>query len=446
MNKDKIITILVCAFFILFAVFLKATPVCFYYQGKSALDKKDYIKAHKCLKNAYNFDKKNKDYRYYYVQSLLRLSPTVTVQKEMFNIASSDDKDSAQTVAEAKIAEWRNNILSNIGNNYIEQAPSDKGIVRWSIEKFPLKIALVNQSNVEIPEYYNNEVYRAFSQWEVSSQILKFSSTNNANDADILVKFENLPNDVCDGNGCKYVVGFTTPSIKNNILKKMIITLYTKDPNGNYFSDKELYNTILHEAGHALGIMGHSYSTEDLMYMATDNSSGFFAPYRSSFQYLSQQDLNTILLLYKLIPDICNTPINKLDIKGKIYAPIILGTSEEITSRKIKEAKNYIKNAPNLPGGYIDLGIAYAELNKYGDAKKAMKKALELAKSNDDKYLIYYNLSVINMNTNNLEDALTNAENARLISENEDVKELITNIKHAQSAKQKPFKSKPLGN
>ena len=181
------------------------------------------------------------------------------------------------------------------------------------------------------------------------------------------------------------------------------------------------------------------------MYMATDNSDGFFAPYRSSFQYLSQQDLNTVRLLYKLIPDICNTPIDKLDIKGKIYAPIILGTSEEISSRKIKEAKNYIKNAPSLPGGYIDLGIAYAELNKYGDAKRAMKKALELAKSNDDKYLIYYNLSVINMNSNNLEDALTNAENARLISENEDVKELITNIKHAQSAKQKPFKIQPLG-
>ena len=135
---------------------------------------------------------------------------------------------------------------------------------------------------------------------------MKFSSTNNANDADILVKFENLPNDVCDGNGCKYVVGFTTPSIKNNILKKMIITLYTKDPNGNYFSDKELYNTILHEAGHALGIMGHSYSSDDLMYMATEGSN-FYTPYRSSFQYLSSQDINTIKLLYKLVPAITNS-------------------------------------------------------------------------------------------------------------------------------------------
>lgn len=437
MNKDKIITILVCAFFILFVVFLKATPVCFYYQGKSALDKKDYIKAHKCLKNAYNFDKKNKDYRYYYVQSLLRLSPTVTVQKEMFNIASSDDKDSAQTVAEAKIAEWRNNILSNIGNNYIEQAPSDKGIVRWSIEKFPLKIALVNQSNVEIPEYYNNEVYRAFSQWEVSSQILKFSSTNNANDADILVKFENLPNDVCDGNGCKYVVGFTTPSIKNNILKKMTITLYTKDPNGNYFSDKELYNTILHEAGHALGIMGHSYSSDDLMYMATEGSN-FYTPYRSSFQYLSSQDINTIKLLYKLVPAITNS--EKVNTKGLVYAPIVLGTSKEISLRKLKDAQNYVKSAPDIPGGYVDLGIAYAELNKTHEAVKALQKALTLSKSDSDKYISYFNIAVVFVNSGDTKNALEYALKAQSISNNDEINELITNIRHAQITKSKPFK------
>lgn len=437
MNKDKIITILVCAFFILFAVFLKATPVCFYYQGKSALDKKDYIKAHKCLKNAYNFDKKNKDYRYYYVQSLLRLSPTVTVQKEMFNIASSDDKDSAQTVAEAKIAEWRNNILGNIGNNYIEQAPSDKGIVRWSIEKFPLKIALVNQSNVEIPEYYNNEVYRAFSQWEVSSQILKFSSTNDANDADILVKFENLPNDVCDGNGCKYVVGFTTPSIKNNILKKMTITLYTKDPNGNYFSDKELYNTILHEAGHALGIMGHSYSSDDLMYMATEGSN-FYTPYRSSFQYLSSQDINTIKLLYKLVPAITNS--EKVNTKGLVYAPIVLGTSKEISLRKLKDAQNYVKSAPDIPGGYVDLGVAYAELNKTHEAVKALQKALTLSKSDSDKYISYFNIAVVFVNSGDTKNALEYALKAQSISNNDEINELITNIRHAQITKSKPFK------
>ena len=446
MSKDRTTTFIIWALLITIGIVFKFMPDFYFWQGRDFYKKQDFVKAHKSLQKAYSLNKYNKDIRYYYAKTLTNLTPNLTVQKAVFELATSKQKDSAQQVAESQINLWRGNVLKKIGNNYIEQVPLDKGILRWDENKFPLKISINDKSEQQLPSYYQEEILKAFTQWQASSGFITFATVQNENNADIIINIEPTPSDMCSEKNCKYVVGFTTPHVKGDNLKNMTITLYAKDAYNNFFSDKELYNTILHEIGHALGIMGHSYSTEDLMYMATDNSSGFFAPYRSSFQYLSQQDLNTILLLYKLIPDICNTPINKLDIKGKIYAPIILGTSEEITSRKIKEAKNYIKNAPNLPGGYIDLGIAYAELNKYGDAKKAMKKALELAKSNDDKYLIYYNLAIINMNSNNLDEAMENAESARFISENEDIKDLITNIKHAQSAKQKPFKSKPLSN
>lgn len=220
----------------------------------------------------------------------------------------------------------------------------------------------------------------------------------------------------------------------------MTIVLYSKDPFGNYFSDKELYNTILHEIGHALGIMGHSYSSEDLMYMTSDNDNSFYAPYRSSFQYLSSKDINTIKLLYKLIPNITNTPLEEFNKKGLIYAPVILGTSSQISTRKLKEAQNYIKNAPNLAGGYIDLAIAYTELNKNREALKALEKALELAKSDNEKYMVNYNLAVLNMNENNLEAASAYAKAAKELYNSEEVKELITNINHAKLTKKKPFK------
>ena len=446
MSRDRTTTFIIWALLITIGIVFKFMPDFYFWQGRDFYKKQDFVKAHKSLQKAYSLNKYNKDIRYYYAKTLTNLTPNLTVQKAVFELATSKQKDSAQQVAESQINLWRGNVLKKIGNNYIEQVPFDKGVLRWDENKFPLRISVNDKSGQQLPPYYQTEIMKAFTQWQSSSKFITFATVQNENNADIIINIEPTPSDMCSEKNCKYVVGFTTPYVKGGNLKNMTITLYAKDAYNNFFSDKELYNTILHEIGHALGIMGHSYSTEDLMYMATDNSSGFFAPYRRSFQYLSQQDLNTVRLLYKLIPNICNTPIDKLDIKGKIYAPIILGTSEEISSRKIKEAKNYIKNAPNLPEGYIDLGIAYAELNKYGDAKRAMKKALELTKSNDDKYLIYYNLAVINMNSNKLDEAMTNAESAKFISENEDVKELITNIKHAQSAKQKPFKSKPLGN
>lgn len=45
------------------------------------------------------------------------------------------------------------------------------------------------------------------------------------------------------------------------------------------------------------------------------------------------------------------------------------------------------------------MGIAYAELNKYKDAIKALEKGYELATSDNEKYLILYNMSAIYMNT-----------------------------------------------
>lgn len=440
-NSDRILTILICTFAIIFGIVFKLMPSYYYWQGQNYYKKQDYVKARKNFKNAYFFNQHNKDYRYYYVKTLMHLSLTTTVQKELFEIASGTQQDSAQQIAERRITEFRNSIISYFGDNYIEQVPLDKGIIRWDKTKFPLKVAIVDASdNKNLLSYYRTEIVRAFSQWQAATGFITFEMTNSIETADILVRIAPPPEDMCSGQTCRYVVGFTTPNYKGPTLYDMTIVLYTNDPFGNYFSDKELYNTILHEIGHALGIMGHSYSTEDLMYMTADNDSSFYAPYRSSFQYLSSKDINTIRLLYKLLPTITNTPLNELNKKGLIYAPIILGTSAEISSRKLKEAQNYIKNAPDIAGGYIDMGIAYAELNKNKEALKAMQKAYELAKSDNEKYMVSYNLAVMNMNKGDYDTALKFAREAKELYNSDEVKELITNIKHAKLTNKKSFK------
>lgn len=439
-SKDRLITIIICFSVILFGAFVKTAPVLYYFHGKTLYKNKNYTAARNNFKKAYFFNRNDKNNRYYYVQSLIELPPDASVQKELFEIATSSQEDSAQHAAMNKISEWRNNIILRIGDNYIEQAPYEKGIIRWDKKKFPLKVNVLNESGKTLPPYYDEEILNAFSQWQTSCKFLKFATVNNSNDADILIKIAPLPADVCSGNVCKYVVGFTNPTINGNILKKMTITLYATDPMGNYFSDKELYNTILHEIGHALGIMGHSYSSEDLMYMSAENSNSFYAPYRSSFQYLSSKDINTIKLLYKMIPNITNTPPEEFKTKNLIYSPIILGTNTQINSRKLKEALNYIKKAPDLSGGYVDLAVAYSELNRTNDALKALNKALQMSKSNDEKYIALYNLSVVNMNNGHLENALKYANQAKEISDSEEVKDLIMNIKHAQKSQAKPFK------
>ena len=221
----------------------------------------------------------------------------------------------------------------------------------------------------------------------------------------------------------------------------MTITVYDRDANGSYFSDKELYNTILHEVGHSLGIMGHSYSTDDLMYMSKEvNKNSIYLKYRSDFQYISIQDISTLKLLYNLVPTITNTPLDEISTDNLIYPPIILGSSKQISTQKLKEAQQYVKEAPNLPNGYIDMAVAYDELGKFDKALEALQNAFNNAKTDSDKYIVLYNYAAMYLNNDKPETALEYAKQAQQIINSEEVADLMSNIEHAISTKSAPFK------
>lgn len=437
MSKKTIFKIFVAIALIVTAILINLIPNIYFNSGKKYLEHNNIVKAYKNLKAAYNFNPSNKDYRYYYVKVMCNLKPTEKIQKEMYELSQGGENDSAQKLAASQIEIWKANILSNIGSNYIEQAPFDKNLVRWDENTFPLKVRVEVPENT--PEYYQTEIFKAFRQWALSTGFLRFEKAEKGQ-ANIIVKFLPLPADVCKEGNCKYVVAYTNPKFSGRNLKSMTITMYDKDANGNLFSDKEIYNTILHEIGHALGVMGHSYSSDDLMYMSTKKDPNF-TRYRSDFQFLSHKDINTIKLLYKLIPDISNTPMSHFNKDGLIYAPIVLGNDSDIGHRKLKEAENYVKSAPELPGGYIDLAIAYADLNKTKDAVEVLRKALELSKSDSEKFIVYYNIAVIYLNTNKLDEAEKYAQLAKNITNSEDINDLISNISHAKATNKKPFRA-----
>ncbi len=439
--ETKHISILII-FGIFFVTMVKCLPMLYFTIGKSAFNSKQYAKANTYFLFAKNLNPTNHDYRYQYALSLSKLTPTMNIQKEVFALSEDKNKDRAVIVAQQIVAGWAAKIFENYGSNYIDRVAYDNNVVRWNPDTFPLQVAIEYPQGDSIPEYYKNEISRAFLLWESSTGFLKFELSDNLKNADIIVKFLPLPENNCDTSGCKYVVAYTEPLIRNHKLKNMTITLYDKDAFGNYFSDKELYNTILHEIGHALGIMGHSFSTEDLMYMASsaETQQSIYAKYRSSFQYLSAKDLNTIRLLYNITPTVTNTPLSKLKTEGLIYSPIILGSEETVSKKKIKEAQEYIKIAPNMPNGYIDLAAAYGTL---GDVKKAgecLQKAFNLAQTPNDKYIVYYNFAVIYLNNNLPKEALPYAYEAQKIQNSDEVMDLISNIQHAISTKRAPFK------
>lgn len=393
--------------------------------GQNAYEKGDYQNAYVNLKTALNLNRKNRNARYYYVQTLLKFSPTLAVQEELYNISQVDLNDSANLIANKKIARWRESIMSSIGPNYVERVPYDGKILRWDIKKFPLKVFIQNNSTVA-PSYYQEQIKRAFMQWQAStSNFVAFKFVDNEKDADILAKvISSADMKKCTGEDCKYSVAYTSPIFSGDLLKNMQILFYDSNNFGKPFSQQEIFSTALHEIGHSLGIMGHSQTPGDLMYMesGSENVNGFSF---SDFRVMTPEDINTLTLLYKLVPDITNTPMGQFDKRGQFFASIVLGDEEQISSAKIIEAQNYIKSAPGVPNGYMDLAMAYCDVKKYSLAVEQFEKALALCTNDEEKFTVYYNFAAMYMNIKDWKNALEYAKLAKSISSKDDIDGLM---------------------
>ena len=121
-----------------------------------------------------------------------------------------------------------------------------------------------HENILKIREYYKNEFINAFSEWSKATNFsLSFAEGDES--SNIIIKFSN--HNPADSDDKKYVVAYTTPDINKNYLKRMNIIFYSKDPQGNYYSQNQVYNTALHEIAHALGVMGHSNNKKNIIFV-----------------------------------------------------------------------------------------------------------------------------------------------------------------------------------
>lgn len=414
-KKILFICFLAITIFIVISVVPKALTL----KGRQCYKKGDMVCAAKCFKSAHIIAPNRLEYEYYYTRALSKLKPTYNNQKEMYHLFKNAKSKSAKNLAKSTISTWKSSLINDIGNNYIEQVPSDADIVRWNKESFPLKICI--KKDVKVPEYYEYAINRAFALWSNSIDFVKFNRTNDINSAQIIIEIKPLPQNTCINGVCKYITGFTSPVRYGHQLKNMVITLYDRDPSGMFFNDKDFFHTISHELGHALGIMGHSYSQNDLMYTTQKDKNTIFSQYHSDLNTLSGRDINTIKLLYRLEP----TVTDKIsDNSNLIYAPIILGDRDNILDKKIIEAQHYIQASPTIATGYIDLSSAYLQKGNPKAAEDTLLQGLRHAKSDDETYIIYYNLSIVACTSKQFSKAQNYLNKARQIKNSSELAEV----------------------
>lgn len=414
MNKFRIIFYSILITILLGALYFHANTADIYARfGNYYYKHNNITKAQIYYEKSFLLGNSDADLREIYVNTLINSPLTIKSQEKLVKIAQDGINDSASVKAKYFLYDLRREVHKNYPLNYIRQAPYNQKIVRWN--QLPITYGFIN-SQFAPPEQVA-EIKNAFNNWEKNTPIMFAES--NAKNANIVIEFLQNKSDKLE-YGQKYIVAYTTPEININKLEKMNIKFFIKAPDGENFTPNQIYNTALHEIFHALGFMGHSYDTGNIMYLAKDNKT-FVDDTRLE---LTDADISTLKLLYKIKPDITNIG----DMQSEYVPYLVLGDDEDISISKTKEAKHYISQAPTLPGGYIDLAESLVAQKKYPQAIKALEKALDLTNTNDEKYIVYYNLAVAYYYIDHTDMAIDYLNLAKAIHDTEELHFLLAEI------------------
>jgi tetratricopeptide (TPR) repeat protein len=367
-------------------------------EGKKAFNSGDYYTAESEFYYASKQKPSDVISRYYRAQALIEMMKLREAESEYQKIIGIAPSSSAGKLSKIGLNKLRNyyiqaeresNIddngmnlrnkikagtLDGIGDNYIEFALLNGKVVHWNPSKMPLKVFFNSEGTK--PAFFEQTVTSALNTWLSVIGGKSVEKVSDIEKANILIGASTSFSGISGNADGGYLSGLTSPHFKGNDLDYFEIKLLTVKPDGTTITETEFYNTALHEAGHAMGIMGHSLGEGDVMYSVSNKK-------QEVKTALSSQDRNTLKLLYRLDPDYSNydSAKEKPSEKSKVNE-LVLGTENQRYQNELLEAQEYVKSAPYVSLSWLSLGKANQNQKKYYDAIAAYNQALKIEPSN----------------------------------------------------------------
>jgi predicted Zn-dependent protease len=284
--------------------------------------------------------------------------------KQQITLASNSDK-AAQVI--------RTSMSRNSKDNYLTHVIPEGKIVHFSPSRMPVRVYIVGGSSV--PGWnagMNQAVIYAMHTWERGTfGKVSFAQTYNPANADIIVRWQRNFGDNILGVSPFQTTGDTI--VRSDInLAVCYPGTSTPIPMG------DLKAIAVHEMGHAIGIRGHSPYPDDIMYYSETRHQAT----------LSQRDINTIGMLYKLDADVQNNTAMSTAMTKRYYELYELGYQAQVGNRPTDAISYYRqcmqinRNQPeakfNLGALLINEGNKLARQNNLLGAQRNFQEATQL--------------------------------------------------------------------
>lgn len=177
-----------------------------------------------------------------------------------------------------------------MNGTYIDQCLREEHIARWPDKAMPIKVYVApfrwyEKSKQMESNAYQGMVLQALEKWAaVSNGKIAFRLVSTLNDSQMDISWRRV--DRKSLGHCEYLVN------KNYQIYSAEIKIGISDGllHAKYNDMDEVNHTILHEIGHALGILGHSPYGQDIMYV----------PHKFGVTDLSETDKATLQQIYNL--------------------------------------------------------------------------------------------------------------------------------------------------
>lgn len=238
-----------------------------------------YQKSTTCFYTLLLKDKNNAKLKLYYGNSLVaekkylqaKIQYNEVIQQFPYSTSASSAKKNLVYVN--KMLHTIQTSRSTDSGNYISELG---GYVKWS--GMPINVWIQ-------PSVYSTSAKNAFVEWQNKTKgAVTFVFVSDMKKAQIFVAFtENVPT-VKGG----HALGITKVSYNGKYITRAIMNIKSVTKTGAKQTPSQIYPVVLHEAGHALGMKGHSKSPYDVMYYSDGN-------YRNA---LSNRDVNTVKSMY----------------------------------------------------------------------------------------------------------------------------------------------------